>query len=51
MRGKRGRPTDDVWNGHGGYMGIKKAKLNEQFTEQAKGEEKKAGIFAGEINF
>eukprot|EP00092_Neocalanus_flemingeri_P019536 GFUD01021166.1.p1 GENE.GFUD01021166.1~~GFUD01021166.1.p1 ORF type:complete len:1198 (-),score=318.87 GFUD01021166.1:3570-7163(-) len=47
-RGKRGRPKEkDIWDVEGGYMGMKKAKLLEQYSEQAKGEEKEAGIFRG----
>jgi len=47
-RGKRGRPKEkDIWDVEGGYMGMKKQKLLEQFSEQAKGEDKVGGIFRG----
>ena len=49
MRGQRKRGSEDVWNGHGGYMGIKKAKLVGQFAEQAQGVAKQAGIFRGMV--
>ena len=45
--GGRKRGSEDVWNGHGGYMGIKKAKLLGQFSDQAQFVEKEAGIFTG----
>ena len=38
---------DDVWNGHGGYMGLKKQKLVQQYQEQAQNEHKEKGIFSG----
>ena len=34
-RGKRSRDDEDVWNVPGGYMGMKKSKLEEQYSEQA----------------
>jgi len=46
IRGKRGRPKD-IWDVDGGYMGMKKQKLLEQYSEQANGEQKKEGIFHG----
>lgn len=47
-RGKRGKPKEkDIWDVDGGYMGMKKQKLLEQFSEQAKGEDKVGGIFRG----
>ena len=33
----------------GGYMGMKKAKLVDQYSEQARAEDKKGGIFTGEL--
>ena len=44
--GGRGKKKD-VWDVEGGYMGMKKQKLEEQFREQAGLEQHQEGIFSG----
>ena len=40
-------PKKDIWDVEGGYMGMKKKKLIEQFKEQAGNEESSGNIFSG----
>ena len=44
--GKRERKKD-IWDVEGGYMGVKKQKLLEQFSNQAESEESEGSIFRG----
>ena len=44
IRGKRGRPKD-IWDVDGGYMGMKKQKLLEQYSEQATVNKRKKEFF------
>ena len=41
------QPQKDIWDVEGGYMGVKKKKLIEQFKEQAGNEESSGNIFSG----
>ena len=46
--GGRGRKREkDVWDVEGGYMGMKKQKLLEQFSANASEEQSEGNIFSG----
>ena len=48
-RGRRGKRVKekDVWDVEGGYMGVKKQKLEEQFSKDADSEVSEGNIFSG----
>ena len=47
MRGRKRGKEKDVWDVEGGYMGVKKQKLLDQFSKDAGEEVSEGNIFSG----